>query len=214
MCTLRCRRPAPSEFRTGNPPCALLTLGRKTQASCKRSALSPATEDSRQRSTLSGAGRDVFRFDDLSRCSLRGWTRGEVETRRPRPSQGRPHGEAPWVSVQDAGVWRLGALPDGDAVQARTRKRKSTTHAAPGHFPDPFPLLRDFATFAACLPNAVRVFFGSLLIVFFALAAFAALPMLRRAAAFCFAVAMVFSCYAAGCNSTFNQPGRRASNCS
>jgi hypothetical protein len=44
---------------------------------------------------------------------------------------------------------------------------------------------------AACLPSAVRVFFGSLEIVRFLRAAFAAFLMLRRAAERCLALAMV-----------------------
>src|SRR5690242_5551099 len=49
------------------------------------------------------------------------------------------------------------------------------------------------ATLAACLPSARRVFFGRCAIVRLRLAASAALPMLRRAAAFCFAVAIAIS---------------------
>jgi len=48
-----------------------------------------------------------------------------------------------------------------------------------------------FATFAPCLPSAVRVARGSFEIVFLERAAFAAFLMFLRAAAFCFAVAMV-----------------------
>ena len=54
-----------------------------------------------------------------------------------------------------------------------------------------FFLRRFFATFAACFPSAVRVFFGSLEIVRFLRAAFAAFLMLRPAAARCFALAML-----------------------
>jgi hypothetical protein len=43
----------------------------------------------------------------------------------------------------------------------------------------------------ACLPSAVRVFFGNREIVRFLLAAFAALPMFRRAAALCLRLAIV-----------------------
>src|SRR3954470_2210736 len=46
------------------------------------------------------------------------------------------------------------------------------------------------ATFAPCLPSAVRVFFGRCLIVFFRLAADAAFFMFFLAAAFCLVVAM------------------------
>ena len=61
------------------------------------------------------------------------------------------------------------------------------------HRADYFPRARFFcfATFAPCLPSAVRVARGSFEIVFFARAAFAAFLMFLRAAAFCFAVAMV-----------------------
>jgi len=51
--------------------------------------------------------------------------------------------------------------------------------------------LRRFATLAACLPSAVRVFFGKREIVRFLRAAFAAFLMLRRAAALCFLLAMI-----------------------
>jgi hypothetical protein len=55
-----------------------------------------------------------------------------------------------------------------------------------------FAKLRYFprrATFAACLPRALRVFAGSLLIVRFLFAAAAAFATFRRAAAFCFELA-------------------------
>jgi len=54
-----------------------------------------------------------------------------------------------------------------------------------------FLRLRRFATLAACLPSAVRVFFGKREIVRFLRAAFAAFLMLRRAAALCFLLAMI-----------------------
>jgi hypothetical protein len=47
-----------------------------------------------------------------------------------------------------------------------------------------------FATFAPCLPRAVRVFFGSFAMVRLRFAALAAFLMLRRAAARCFVVAL------------------------
>jgi len=50
---------------------------------------------------------------------------------------------------------------------------------------------RRLATFAACLPSAVRVLFGKREMVRFLRADFAAFLMLRRAAARCFLLAMV-----------------------
>jgi hypothetical protein len=47
-------------------------------------------------------------------------------------------------------------------------------------------------TFAACLPNAIRVFFGKCAIVLFLFAAAAAFLVFRLAAARCFALAMAY----------------------
>jgi hypothetical protein len=49
------------------------------------------------------------------------------------------------------------------------------------------------AAFAACLPRAVRVFFGRRVMVRFRFAALAALPIFLLAAAFCLAVAIIAS---------------------